>query len=163
MQKTPHPGDVSRLSQAATVISFFSILALDRITKIFFEHRLTSQSSITLTSWLGLSSHKNYGIVANLPLPQTVTVSISLLAIASIVYVFIKPPHPLPSNQKRALAVLLAGIIGNVWDRLINGYVFDWILLGGRSVINVADIAILGGALWYIQASSRKPLTSSQK
>jgi len=49
-----------------------------------------------------------------------------------------------------ALCLILAGAIGNLWDRFAWGYVFDWILIGGTSIVNIADICIAVGILWYL-------------
>jgi signal peptidase II len=54
-----------------------------------------------------------------------------------------------------ALGVLIGGALGNFVDRLLFGYVFDWILLVGRSALNVADLCILLGALVYAGTATR--------
>jgi len=52
--------------------------------------------------------------------------------------------------QAVALAEIFGGALGNLIDRVTRGYVFDWILLFGQSAINIADIAIIEGALVFI-------------
>lgn len=70
----------------------------------------------------------------------------------------------LPKNDRLTtvgLCLILGGAIGNVLDRLIFGYVVDFITLNiGRivpfGVFNVADMAITFGVLLLIVASFRR-------
>jgi lipoprotein signal peptidase len=43
----------------------------------------------------------------------------------------------------------LGGALGNIYDRMVYGYVFDWILLFESSIVNVADMAVIVGVVWY--------------
>ncbi|MBN2192658.1 MAG: signal peptidase II [Polyangiaceae bacterium] len=57
--------------------------------------------------------------------------------------------------EKVALATLLGGALGNLADRVLLGYVIDWVYLIHWPVFNVADVAITCGlGLWWL-ASSR--------
>ena len=50
-----------------------------------------------------------------------------------------------------AVTVIL-GAVGNLADRIINGFTTDYILLFGHSAINLADLLIIFGILgilWY--------------
>ena len=57
-----------------------------------------------------------------------------------------------------AYALLLAGALGNLSDRLFRGYVVDFIHLHHWPIFNVADICIVVGALLF--ALHARPLTS---
>ncbi len=46
-----------------------------------------------------------------------------------------------------AFAVTAAGALGNLVDRIFRGFVIDFIYLHGWPVFNVADLAIVGGAV----------------
>ena len=46
-----------------------------------------------------------------------------------------------------AFAVTAAGALGNLVDRIFRGYVIDFICLHGWPVFNVADMAIVAGAI----------------
>ncbi|MCR4256589.1 MAG: signal peptidase II, partial [Candidatus Uhrbacteria bacterium] len=54
------------------------------------------------------------------------------------------------------LGVFMSGVFGNVFDRIMFGFVRDWILLFGMSAINIADILIAGSLLAWI---ARRPIT----
>ncbi len=53
-----------------------------------------------------------------------------------------------PAREQLGFALLLAGAIGNLLDRVFRGYVVDFIHLQAWPVFNVADVCIcVGGAL----------------
>jgi signal peptidase II len=60
--------------------------------------------------------------------------------------------------QVAGLAIAIGGALGNLWDRLEWSFVFDWILIVNRSVINLADIAIALGLLLYFLARTNPPV-----
>ena len=49
--------------------------------------------------------------------------------------------------QHVAFALILSGALGNVIDRLMRGYVVDFIHLTRWPVFNVADIAVVAGVI----------------
>jgi signal peptidase II len=102
--------------------------------------------------------HENSGLIANLPVPLPV---IFLIVGAAILFVLKKMSESIRSGntlQTIALGMVLGGAVGNLIDRVLVGHVIDWILLGGRSVINIADLSIAIGALIYLLAPSRDVL-----
>jgi signal peptidase II len=48
-----------------------------------------------------------------------------------------------------AFASVLSGAIGNLVDRIVRGYVVDFIHVRGWPVFNVADVAVVAGALLF--------------
>jgi signal peptidase II len=57
--------------------------------------------------------------------------------------------------EKAALATLLGGALGNLIDRVVLGYVIDWVHLSYWPVFNVADVAISFGVGLLLLASRR--------
>ena len=62
---------------------------------------------------------------------------------------------PLAENTAAAIGIGMAvgGITGNMIDRLQRGAIVDFIAIGGWSVFNIADAAIVGGlalVLWTL-------------
>lgn len=76
-------------------------------------------------------------------------VCISFLAIFAIYYFCIKGKH-LTTLKIYSFGVLFGGIIGNLIDRIIHGYVIDFIsvYIGSYAfpIFNIADMAIVIGA-----------------
>jgi signal peptidase II len=77
-------------------------------------------------------------------------VVLAVLAAAAVLYYFLRTPR----NDDRVLgacALLLAGILGNLTDRVRLGYVIDFIVLHAGNyhwpTFNVADASITFGAL----------------
>jgi signal peptidase II len=62
---------------------------------------------------------------------------------------------------RACLLLVSAGAIGNGLDRLLRGYVVDFLHLHHWPVFNVADIYITAGAILLLIASRRKPAQPS--
>jgi len=58
--------------------------------------------------------------------------------------------------QQVGYAMLLAGAVGNVADRLVRGFVIDFIHLSYWPVFNVADVLIVAGIVWLALWSYRR-------
>lgn len=124
------------------------VFSLDRVTKTFISE-LTIERLPIPKGLVTLVHHENFGIIANVPLPLAITVAITAFVIVLVLGATWTAIKEGKARQAGALGVLLGGAVGNLFDRVTQGYVFDWILLFGRSAINLADIAIVLGALWY--------------
>lgn len=141
------------------------ILALDRLSKYVFISADETQPHI-FSSLVTLTKHWNHGLIANLAVPTPLIIGTSCLAVFGILLLWQRETRRQNTPALFALACVLAGAIGNLWDRLVWGAVFDWLLLGGRSVINLADMSIFAGTLWYIaqeQKQHKRHLDEKQK
>ncbi len=72
---------------------------------------------------------------------------------AALLYVLIA--YRLPPLKRFSLACILAGAAGNIYDRISNGYVIDFLLFYYKNLqwpaFNVADISISTGiGLWLL-------------
>lgn len=154
------------MHKVQSVVLYFFILsgalAADRLTKLYFISALQPQAVI-LPNWLALTVHRNYGIVANLPLPKFLIFAITGLAGAVILTGLKNSQQKNAAREMFALILILAGALGNLWDRLQYGFVLDWILLFNRSIINLADIFILSGLITYICLKSKKDKKNPSK
>lgn len=134
---------------------------LDRVTKIAAVSRLPDGTVRLLGSFLGLTKHQNYGLLANLPVPQWIIVATTSFVILAIIWKIVSEildrRNDATTSDARsfALSLIVGGALGNLFDRMTHGFVVDWILLFNRSVINVADIAIAAGIAWYLFQLSR--------
>lgn len=95
------------------------------------------------------------------PLVFLVLTAASLLALGLVGYYFVKTP---PSERllKISLSLILAGALGNLLDRLLRGYVVDFLDLHvGQAhwpFFNVADSCItVGACLMVVIFLRRKP------
>ncbi len=101
---------------------------------------------------LAITKHENYGLIGNLAVPYTIIMIMTLMAFAVLIYGYKTSFLQNRFYEVLALAYIAGGALGNFIDRLMNGYVFDWILLFNTSIINIADIAITVGIIAYIGA-----------
>lgn len=90
-------------------------------------------------------------------------VIVSLL-VCAVVYVWVRRSHGTRRSMQIAAGLVIGGALGNVVDRVIYGYVLDFLNMSccginNPFVFNVADIFIFGGALGLIlfEGRSKKP------
>ncbi len=130
------------------IVAFF--LAADQITKYLSELYLSPLGS-TYPLWDGVfhftSAHNTgaaFGILAGAQVFFLVATSICC---AVIVYVLVKHRPKLHLLIRIALALVLAGAIGNFIDRMLFGYVRDMLdfRLINFAIFNVADSAVCIG------------------
>lgn len=140
--------------RTAASLIFVTVLLSDRITKILAQ-RLSPGESFALGNVFALTTHHNFGIIANVPVPRWAIIFVTLCVIGGLLVVLRRCVRAAQYRSAYALTCILAGAIGNLWDRWSTGYVMDWILLFHTSVINIADIAIAFGILWFLVESRR--------
>jgi len=128
------------------------ITFLDLLTKFFFK----GKNLILIPKILYISYSQNPGILFGLFSNNfLVTVILPLIIIIIFIYYFIK--------QKTLLipiAFIIAGLLGNLIDRLIHGFVIDFIFIPiipqyNISLFNLADFFLVLGVI-LILIYSRK-------
>lgn len=125
-------------------------IALDRVTKLAFMEQSADRGLSLIPGVLETTHHQNFGVIANLPIPLILIIGLTFFALAVLIVLLKRSIETGTPIETMALSGIMAGALGNLWDRLQWGYVFDWILLFNRSVINLADIFIAEGLLLYI-------------
>lgn len=150
-----------------------AILALDRVTKIAIAETMPYRASESVIGgFFNLVHVRNRGIAFSLfadaaPWFRDVVLPVvSVVAIVAIVATLRQRAmtHPL---SRIALALILAGAAGNLYDRLLYGYVTDFLdfYVGDYHwpAFNVADSALTVGAILLVLDSfaDRRPGQSS--
>jgi len=101
---------------------------------------------------------ENYNMVFSLSfIPMPIVNTLAILAIGLLFYLLYdyKDKHPLPSI---GLAFILGGAFGNIPERLIRGYVVDfisvdwpdWLFFTRWPTFNIADSAVNVGMVLYL-------------
>jgi signal peptidase II len=129
-----------------------ALIAADQVTKYFvLKHLWPGRLVEVVPHFLNVTlSHNAGGVFGILPDKPLLFTLLSIIAIASLCYVFTRlAAKPAVSF---AAASIFAGAVGNLADRFRLGYVVDFIDLHAgpwhyRYVFNVADAAITVGAL----------------
>jgi len=128
----------------------------------FFVDQLTKQIGRGLPAGAGpfpqfatFVWHENHGLIANVPVPLPVIIFVTFTVIGLVLWMLSTTVCRRQTIAVLGLGLLIGGAVGNLVDRIVLGYVFDWMLLFGRSAFNVADLCILIGALLYIAGTRR--------
>ncbi|MBK16966.1 MAG: signal peptidase II [Prochlorococcus sp. SP3034] len=134
--------NISRNSKA-NIILIFTILIFDQITKyIVSNYQINSKfNNLYLFS---IDFVKNEGAAFNLFSNNTFFLSLISIFSSIIISLLLIYNRNLNVIDRYGLSFILAGSIGNGIDRVINGYVVDFINLNFISfpVFNIADLSI---------------------
>ena len=136
------------------------LLFLDQLTKFVIGRTLDLYENIQVVpGFAGLTHVQNKGAIfgflsqSGSPIFRTLLLAASFLALALIVYYFLKASAA-DRALKIALSLILAGALGNQLDRIIRGYVIDFLDLYIKNwhwpTFNVADSCISIGAVLLI-------------
>lgn len=142
--------------RAGYLLASFGIYMVDQTTKAWAVRTLRHRDDLTIISgFFDLIYTENPGIAFGQfqgggSVGRWVFVGVAVLAAVAVFYYFLRTPR----NDDRVLgacALVLAGILGNLTDRIRFGYVVDFIALHAGQyhwpTFNVADASICIGAL----------------
>lgn len=125
------------------------IVALDQWTKLLVTHKLAIGESISpiafLADFFQIVNWHNTGAAFGLFQNANVVLLIVSLLIGIIVLFYYQMIKPKDWLAKASLALIFAGAIGNIIDRIKFGYVIDFLAFGRFPVFNVADSAVTIG------------------
>jgi len=131
------------------------IIVLDLWTKGLATESLTLYRPVELTSWLNMTLAHNYGAAFSFLSDAggwqrwLFTGLASVVTVVLIVWLFRLPTHE--KYTAAALGLIIGGAVGNLIDRIMNGYVVDFIDVYYRThhwpAFNLADSAITGGVI----------------
>ncbi len=129
-----------------------SVIILDRVTKIFFSNLLDLGESLPVVDHvLHMTLVHNTGIAFGFLKDQNIVfILVPVIAIVLLVfnvYYYRQNGHAINSFYVIAFCLILGGALGNLFDRIVYGYVIDFIDLRIWPVFNIADSAITIGAI----------------
>jgi lipoprotein signal peptidase len=170
----------SRLTSTLIALVPAGAFFLDRATKAAARGFTVTSGTRMETGIIDTVVHENHGIIANLPVPIPAIIILTAVVIAVIAIVWwrsIRDLHGRPASspvsdgcesgvssdktaaalmRSLALGLILGGALSNLYDRTTAGYVYDWILLFGRSAVNFADAFIVAGGVLFLAAFEGK-------
>ena len=152
-----------RLRLLALILTVVPLVGCDHATKYWAETKLQGAAPIEiLPNVLDLTYVRNFDVAFSLlrHVPDgwrfTLIVGLGLLAIALVSFVLLW--RRLPLLEASAYTLILSGAIGNVSDRILRGYVVDFVHLHYWPVFNAADVwVVLGVALLAVSAVRKGP------
>lgn len=122
------------------------ILALDIITKIWIRNSLSLYEAITITPFFNIVHVQNKGAAFGMfaAMGNIFFIAVSIIAVIGMIWYMTRT-----DEHRNLLAALVAGAIGNMIDRIHQGYVTDFLDFHAGSLhwpsFNVADIALTVG------------------
>jgi signal peptidase II len=148
-----------------------AVVVLDLASKAWITHAFASGESHQVTPFFSLVLVYNTGaafsFLADAGGWQRWFFTVLTIVISAVLVVALRRPHP-SRVVPLALALVLGGALGNLWDRLTLGHVIDFLLAHGGShtfpAFNVADSSISVGVallIWESLWPQRQPLPAS--
>ena len=140
------------------------VFSIDFVTKSIVLSSFYYGERLEITSFFNLVLVYNYGAAFSFLATSggwqvALFSAIAVIAVAVCSYLIYK--HTRETLFCLALALIMGGAIGNLFDRIIYGYVIDFLdfhyLHWHWPAFNVADMAIVGGAALMILESFMKP------
>jgi signal peptidase II len=128
---------------------FAVLVGFDQIAKflVFREEWFFSLLSIGESYILGFQRYLNYGFVFSLPMPVVLMFVIYFLVGVFLLIYLWKNWNGFSGLMRFSWILIVAGGVSNVLERLVLGYVRDFIYFYGGLIINLADLYIFFGAI----------------
>ena len=137
-----------------------AVVLLDRVTKLLIKANISlwDPPRVIIPGFFNIVHTENPGIAFGLladqssPWHNILLIGFSIVVLVAISFVLLKPSDSSHTRLLRAgLAIVLGGAFGNLYDRIVNSTVTDFIELhAGQAYyfpdFNVADTAITAGA-----------------
>ena len=153
----PDPSSSSGRALLPWLAIAFLVIVLDQVTKVLILQNFQYGDSVTITSFFNLVRVHNTGAAFSFLAGASGWQRwffVGLGAVATVFIVWMLRRHGSQRLFAWALALILGGALGNVIDRLLHGYVVDFIQLHHAGwafpSFNVADSAITVGAVLLI-------------
>ena len=131
------------------IILGISIILLDQITKAI----LSGKNLIIIPNILNLTYTENTGVAFGIGSNNLILIIISNIVVLGIIMRFIKErKEQVNFSILFSLVLILSGGIGNLIDRIVKGYVIDFIDINLFNFpnFNIADISICIGIISLI-------------
>ncbi len=132
------------LKHFANSLLFLIIVAADQVSKYFIRANLAQAESYRVTSFFSLTFLKNTGVSFGLfKGANWLFTLVAVAALALFIYYYAAE-----KKYRLQYAIIIAGITGNLIDRLFLGYVVDFFNFYYWPVFNIADSSIFVGIVW---------------
>jgi len=141
------------------VITVLLIAGIDRVTKVLALELLRPKGGVEIFKYFHLTYVENTGMAfgmfqnANLPLAILMIIVIIFIIVSWKELAAARPPL-----GELGATLILGGAIGNLYDRIVLGYVVDFLDFRVWPVFNAADSFIcIGAALLALAIFLHKP------
>ncbi|AHD12758.1 Lipoprotein signal peptidase [compost metagenome] len=152
----PNPA-AGRFGRLAWLWLSLVVLVLDQATKLYFNNALTMYQQVVVIpdyfSWtLAYNTGAAFSFLAESSGWQRWLFALIAVVVSAVLVVWLKRLGRNETWLAVALALVLGGAIGNLYDRVVLGHVVDFILVHWQNrhyfpAFNLADSAITVGAV----------------
>ena len=144
--------------------SFLIIISIlvDFFSKIYISNLLDNNETIIFTNYIILEKFYNRGIAFSIFNSDSALINytilfIIILIITFIIRLFLTQFNKLKQSEVIAYSLIIGGAVGNMIDRIIHGYVLDFIFIHFNSfyfpaIFNLADVSISLGVFFLLLA-----------
>jgi len=141
---------------ARNTILLIGLVVLDQLLKFFFEETRAVLDLRLVALHLVTNTGASFGMLQG---------NNALLAWFSVIVLGIVMMNADKIKKEQALPVLLvvAGLLGNLIDRVFRGYVVDFVDLRFWPVFNLADSLVVIGVIWLAFVILKKDLKENKK
>ena len=133
------------------------VIVVDQVSKLYFENALSLYQQIVVIpdyfSWtLAYNTGAAFSFLADAAGWQRWFFAVVALAVSIMLVIWMKGLKQHENWLAIALALVLGGALGNLFDRMVYGHVIDFILVHWQQrwyfpAFNLADSAITAGAV----------------
>ena len=143
-----------RLISLHKIIIFLVLIFSDLLSKYLIFNYVDLYRFIKINNFLDITHIHNFGVSFGLfsqTIPSIILAAIALLVVFFLIYLFLNSSDYL---EQWGLFIIISGAIANIIDRLINGYVIDFIYFHINQfywpAFNFADIYISIGIIMIL-------------
>ncbi len=133
------------------IILTLIILLIDQITKVLIIKYLYNSSTVLIPNILNLTYVENTGAAFGIGSNSTIMfVIVNIIIIGLITYFIYAKKEDISNSMLLSLHLVLVGGIGNLIDRILRGFVVDYIDINPIfkfPVFNIADVCITIGCI----------------
>lgn len=131
------------------------IISIDQIVKLIIDNNISLNSSIIIVkNFFNITYVRNNGAAFSILSGNQVFLILMAILAIFIIYKYLIKDKILTKINIFIYSILLSGIIGNLIDRVVRGYVIDYldfkIINYNFPIFNIADICIVIGCLLLI-------------
>ena len=163
------PNTASRFGRLGWLVLSLLVLVIDQVSKAHFEGSLEMFQQIVVIpdyfSWtLAYNTGAAFSFLADGGGWQRWLFALIAVVVSAVLVVWLKRLGRDDTWLAIALALVLGGALGNLYDRIALGHVIDFILVHWQQrwyfpAFNLADSAICLGAALMVLDSFRQPAT----
>ncbi len=133
------------------IIIVIAGIILDQLSKNWMIQNMKYMSKVIIPGVLQYSYVENTGAAFGMLSKNTILLGcFSVVMSAVFIFFLVKYRKSLSKLSRISLALIISGAIGNAIDRIMRGFVIDFIelLFVNFAIFNIADICITMGAIF---------------